>query len=56
MAQPNKDDIVITQADKDGAAVIIDVKVYIADLQPSDTTFYQKLNINLTIMYTERRH
>ena len=45
-----RDDIIITKADKGGAVVIMDVEHYIneANRQLSDTKNYQKLNINTT--------
>ena len=52
----NRDDIIISQADKGGAIVIINVEDYIAEAerQLNDTTFYHKLDNNPTLIYNER--
>ena len=46
----NRDDIIITKADKGGAVVILDVQDYIAEAerQLNDTTSYEKLGFDPT--------
>ena len=49
----NRNDLIITKADKGGATVILDVQDYIreAQRQLDDENFYKKLNTNLTEIY-----
>lgn len=51
-----RDDIIITKADKGGAVVIMNVEDYITKgkRQLSDTNNYQKLNINRTKLHTKK--
>ena len=51
-----REDIIITNADKGGAVVILDVEDYIkeANRQLQDETHYRKLKDNPTQLYTER--
>ena len=51
----NRDDIIITKADKGGAVVILDVKDYLAEAnrQLENTEFYKKIDVNLTETHTD---
>ena len=51
----NRDDIIITKADKGGAIVILDVEDYIAEAerQLNDTTSYEKLGFDPTPIYNQ---
>ena len=49
-ALKDREDIIITKADKGGAVVILDVKDYLteANRQLNNTEFYKKIDVNLT--------
>ena len=51
-----RDDIIITKADKEGAVVIMEVEDYIkeANKKVSDTNNYQKLNIGPTTIHIKK--